>query len=121
MNDISRYLLFWHGDMIGDMIGDLGVAIGVVEYKRAFWQQSTMFTFSHGYTTQPVVLASVSFDYEGGSPTSGSIVGMFPKIELTTVEVDGILQYTGAKVTWVGSVPSSLQNAYTNLVAIIGG
>lgn len=100
--------------------GQSGVGAAVVEYKRAIWEASSTFVFSREYTIQPVVVAYVSFDYEGEPPTSGNIVGMYPRIELTTREAEGILYYTGAKVTWVGNVPPTLPDAFTNLIAVIG-
>ncbi|HOE20980.1 MAG TPA: hypothetical protein PKJ69_08480 [Spirochaetota bacterium] len=92
----------------------------VVEYKRAIWEPSTTFTFSKQYVSQPVIVATLSFDYEGEPPTDNNIVGMYPKVELTTIEIEGILYYTGATVTWVGEVPPTLDNAYTNLITVIG-
>jgi len=95
-----------------------------VDYLNALYAPITTFSFTKQYTTAPVAMATLVFDYGTVGTEDLSFMNtysMFPCVELIVSLVGGSLTYTGARVHWQGTnVPATLVNAKVAL-SVIGG
>jgi hypothetical protein len=91
-----------------------------LEYINIPYSQIISIQFNQRYTIPPTVTASllrnILNDNVGSSFGGYNIV---PNIDLIIEEENGFIFYTGAYITWGGSAPSSIEDAYVS-VQVVG-
>ena len=91
-----------------------------LEFVNAPYSQSIGVEFTHEYTYPPVITANLIRNVNAAN--AGSAFGnhnISPNIDLIIEEVSSVLYYTGALITWGGSAPAAIDDAFVS-IQIVG-